>query len=94
MPEYPLYDFTAELVDVASIKIFLSEALQPGDMGYFSAALALVACCKGIDELAARVALSKAQISAALSAPDNLSSPVTCAVLRAIGLQVQQSRAS
>nr|WP_315252624.1 hypothetical protein [uncultured Duganella sp.] len=94
MPEYYSYDFTAALIDAASIKIFLSEALQPRDMPYFSAALAVVGHSKGIIELAAQTDLPHEQISAALTAPDNLSSTTTLLVLQAMGLSLQPSGAS
>ncbi|MYM35937.1 hypothetical protein GTP38_16505 [Duganella sp. FT94W] len=94
MPDYHPYDFAAALVDAASIKTFLSEALQPGDMRYFSAALTIVGRSTGITELAVKTALPHEQISAALTAPDNLRSATTCAILQAIGLQLHPSSAS
>ena len=94
MPEYYPYDFTAALIDAASIKTFLSEALQPQDMPYFSAALAIVGHSKGVIELAAQADLPHEQISAALTAPDNLSSTTTLAVLQAMGLSLQPNSAS
>lgn len=84
---YP-FDFAAALDSAEAIKIFLTDAFETQDIEHIAAALKIVARAEGIVELAAKTELPLAQISHALSAPNNLTSETTIAVLSIMGLSL------
>lgn len=84
---YP-FDFTAALDSVEAIEIFLTDAFETQDIEHIAVALKIVARSEGVVELAGKAELPQAQISQALSSPDNLASETTLAVLSIMGLSL------
>jgi len=84
---YP-FDFAAALDSAEAIEIFLTDAFETQDIEHIAAALKIVASSEGVVELAAKAELPQAQISQALSAPHNLASETTLAVLSIMGLSL------
>ncbi|WP_371875701.1 addiction module antidote protein [Duganella dendranthematis] len=82
------FDPAEALNSAESIRFFLVAAFEVADPDYTTAVLQLVARAKGLAELADTHGYSREQISTALSSPDNLTSPLTLAVLDQLGLEL------
>ena len=82
------YDPAEDLGSDEAIAIFMSEALQTGDVAYISHALGVVARAKGMAQIAERTGLSREQLYRSFSRRGNPTLKTTLAVMSALGIKL------
>jgi probable addiction module antidote protein len=82
------YDPAEDLGSEEAIALFLSEALETGDVAYIAHALGVVARAKGMAEIASQTGLSREQLYRSFSAAGNPTLKTTMAVMKALGVSL------
>jgi probable addiction module antidote protein len=82
------YDPAEDLGSLEAIAVFLSEALETGDVAYIAHALGVVARAKGMAEIASQTGLSREQLYRSFSAAGNPTLKTTMAVMKALGVSL------
>ena len=82
------YDPAAVLVDDDEVAAFLADALETGDVAFIVKSLGVVACAKGMAEIARQTGLSREQLYRSFSADGNPTLKTTLAVMKALGVDL------
>lgn len=82
------YDPAEDLVSKEGIAIFMADALETGDAAYIAKALGIVACAKGMTELARETGLSREQLYRSFSEEGNPTLKTMLAVMNALGVDM------
>jgi probable addiction module antidote protein len=82
------YDPAEDLGSEDAIAIFLSAALETGDVSYIAHALGVVARAKGMAQIASQTGLSREQLYRSFSAEGNPTLKTTLAVMTALGVSL------
>ncbi|UQG54440.1 MULTISPECIES: addiction module antidote protein [unclassified Marinobacter] len=80
------YDPAAALKSEEAIAVFLTDALETGDIAYIAKAMGVVARAKGMTELARETGLSREQLYRSFSEQGNPTLKTMLAVTRALGV--------
>jgi len=86
--ELTTYDPAEDLASAEAIAVFLSQALETGDVAYIAHALGVVARAKGMAEIANQTGLSREQIYRSFSAAGNPTLKTTMAVMKVLGVSL------
>ena len=81
------YDPAEDLGSDEAVAVFISEALDTGDVAYIAHALGVVARAKGMAQIARETGLSREHLYRSLCEHGNPTLRTTMAVLHAIGLK-------
>ncbi len=82
------YDPTEDLRSDEAIAAFMAEAFETEDAGYIAHALGVVACAKGMTQIAKETGLSREQLYRSFSANGNPTLKTTIAVMKALGIKL------
>jgi probable addiction module antidote protein len=82
------YDPAEDLGSEEAIAVFLSDALETGDVAYIAHALGVVARAKGMTEIAGQTGLSREQLYRSFSAAGNPTLKTTMAVMKVLGVSL------
>jgi len=88
------YDPAAALETDADMAVFLSDALETGDVGYIAKALGVIARAKGMTQIAHETGLSREQLYRSFSPRGNPTLKTTLAVMDALGLTLAARQAA
>ena len=82
------YDPAEDLTSDKAVAIFMAEAFGTGDAGYIAHALGVVACAKGMSQIASQTGLSREQLYRSFSENGNPTLKTTIAVMKALGIEL------
>lgn len=82
------YDPATALVDPEEMAVFLSDALETGDVTYVSKALGVCAQAKGMAEVSRQTGISCEDLAISFSDAGKLTLATTIAVTRVLGLKL------
>ncbi len=88
------FDIADEVGDEEALAIYLDDALETNDPGYFAHALGKVAKARGMTRIAREAGLSRGSLYAALSPDGNPTIATLMLVMKSLGLRLGAARAA
>ncbi len=88
------FDLAEHLNSDQAIADFMAGAFETNDPGFIAHALGVVACAKGMTQIANQTGLSREQLYRSFSAEGNPTLRTTLTVMKALGIEISARRAA